>query len=227
MPLQKPNNIWWGPPKMFSTRFEERKISWLELFYDLVYAIVISRATHYLALHPDSFGVLDYAYLFTMIFWGWLNGSQYYDLHGSPGIRTRFMTLWQMLAVATLAVTLDSPLDQMIYRATISIAIMQAFITYLWWSVGIYDKDHRRLNVPYTVCYLAAFALIIATLYIPLPYKRIVFWITLVLNYMPSFITRRRMEKKNIDFSLSSSMVERLGAFTIILFGEAILGGCV
>ena len=222
--MEKKYNIWWGPPRKFSNHFEERKISWLELFFDLVYAIVISRTTHWLAVNNTPGGILDYAYLIIIVFWGWYNGSQYYDLHGTPGIRTRLMTLWQMMAVAALAVTLYSPSDKAVGGATIAIAVLQFFITYLWWSVGIYDKKHRKYNTPYTVCYLAAFVLIIATLFIPQPYKRILFWITLVLNFVPPFISSRILKEHNSDFSLSSSMIERLGLFTIIVFGEAILG---
>jgi len=218
------NNIWWGPPRKFSTQSEERKISWLELFFDLVYAIVISRTTHWLAVNNTPGGILDYAYLIVIVFWGWYNGSQYYDMHGTPGIRTRLMTLWQMVAVAALAVTLYNPSDKAVGGATIAIAILQFFITYLWWSVGIYDKKHRRYNMPYTICYLAAFALIVITLFIPQPYKRILFWITLVLNFVPPFISSRILKEHSSDFSLSTSMIERLGLFTIIVFGEAILG---
>src|SRR5262245_5486412 len=147
--MQQKHNIWWGPPKKFSTLLDERKISWLELFYDLVYVIVISRATHHVAQHPDVHGIFHYIYFFTMIYWGWQNGSQYHDLHGSPGIRTRFMTLWQILAVAALAVALDSPSETILNRTTWCLAFLQLFITYLWWSVGIYDKEHRKLSVPY------------------------------------------------------------------------------
>ena len=222
--IPKQYNIWWGPPKKFSPNFQERKISWLELFYDLVYVIVISKVAHQLAVHHDLPGMVDYAYLFTLTFWGWYNGSQYHDLHGTPGIRTRFMTLWQMMAVGALAVALDSPPETLIQRTTITLLVLQFFITYLWWSVGIYDKHHRKLNVPYTVCFLAAFALLIFTLYMPQPYKRILFWIALVLNYAPFFLTAIRLWKTEDEFSMSSSMIERLGLFTIIVFGEAILG---
>src|SRR5882672_9068243 len=102
---------WWGAPKKFSSKIAERKISWLELFYDLVYVIVISKTTHHFAQHPDFNGLVYYVYVFGIIFWGWLNGSMYYDLHGSPGVRTNLMTLWQMLAVATLAVTQEFTAD--------------------------------------------------------------------------------------------------------------------
>jgi len=222
--MEKKYNIWWGPPRKFSNQFEERKISWLELFFDLVYAIVISRTTHWLAVNNTTGGILDYAYLIIIVFWGWYNGSQYYDIHGTPGIRTRLMTLWQMMAVAALAVTLYSTSDKAVGRATIAIAVLQFFITYLWWSVGIYDKKYRKYNMPFTICYLAAFVLIIITLFIPQPYERILFWITLVLNFVPPFISSRILKENNSDYSLSSSMIERLGLFTIIVFGEAILG---
>ena len=222
--MEKKYNIWWGPPRKFSNHIEERKISWLELFFDLVYAIVISRTTHWLAVNNTAGGILDYAYLIIIVFWGWYNGSQYYDLHGTPGIRTRLMTLWQMMAVAALAVTLYSPSDKAVGRATIAIAALQYFITYLWWSVGIYDKKYRKYNMPFTICYLAAFVLIIITLFIPQPYMRILFWITLVLNFVPPFISSRILKENNSEYSLSSSMIERLGLFTIIVFGEAILG---
>jgi low temperature requirement protein LtrA len=217
-------NIWWGPPKKFSTQIAERKISWLELFYDLVYVIVISRTTHYLATHPSWSGLLDYIYLFTMIFWGWFMGSIYHDLHGSPGIRTRFMTLWQMMAAGALAVTLDSPPESIIIRTTLAIMFLQLFITYLLWSVGLYDKQHRKLNRPYTFWFLAALVLLVVTFWIPFPYKRLVYFMALGFNFIPFVLSARKLKKEKVEFTLSSNMTERLGLFTIIVFGEAILG---
>ena len=217
-------NLWWGPPRKFSTQFEERKISWLELFYDLVYVIAISRITQYLSLHLSLSGLLDYTYLFIMIFWGWLNGSLHHDLHGSRGLRTNLMTLWQMMIVAALVVTLSSPPETLIFNATIAIMAMQIFITYLWWSVGIYDKAHRKLNRPYTICFLISLGLMFLTLFVGTNYVRILFYLSLVLNYLPPFIVDKARRKEGPDFKLSSSMTERMGLFSIILFGEVVLG---
>ena len=225
MPLKKISNILWGPPKKFSTDFEERKVSWLELFYDLVYVIAISKITHHLAAHFSVSGLLDYIYFFIMIYWGWLNGSLYHDLHGSPGLRTRLMTLWQMLIVAALVITIDSDPENLLFNATIAVMIMQFYITYMWWSVGIYDKDHRRLNKPYTMIYLLSLALMFATLFVAQPYIRILFYATLFLNYIPPFVTQNLyLRKESLELNLSTSMSERLGLFTIIVFGEVVLG---
>ena len=218
------SKTWWGAPKKFSTEFAERKISWLELFYDLVYVIAISTITHYVAQQFTLSALLDYFYLFVIIFWGWLNGSMYHDLHGAEGLRTKLMTLWQMVIVSALVITLHSKANNLLFNATVVLLIMQLYITYLWWSVGYYDKEHRRLNRPYTILYLISFVLIFATLFVQQPYIRILFYITLLLNCAPPFFSYFFLQKRISRLSLSSSMTERLGLFTTILFGEVVLG---
>ena len=225
MKLNVKSNTWWGPPRNFSTELEDRKVSWLELFYDLVYVIAIAQITHQLAAHVSPLGLIDYMYFFAMIFWGWLNGSLYHDLHASSGLRTRLMTLWQMLIIAALVITLESPPEQVVFNVTIVLMVMQLYITYLWWSVGFYDKYHRKLNKPYTIIYLLSLALMGTTLFLKQPYIRLVFFVTLLLNYLPPFATQRFvLNRETIQMNLSASMSERLGLFTIIVFGEVITG---
>jgi len=215
---------WWGPPKKFDPHFEERRISWLELFYDLVYVIAISRITHHLAMNMSLEGFLQYACLFFLIFWGWLNGSLYYDIHGSEGLRSRLMTLWQVMIIAALAVTIDQPSATAYVNTTIVFMIMQLYITYLWWSVGFYDRSHRRYNKPYTILFLLALTLMALSLFVPRQWVKLIAIIVIICNYTPPFISNRILRKSSLDLSLSSSMAERLGLFTIIVFGEVVLG---
>lgn len=212
---------WWGAPRDFSTSTLERKISWLELFYDLVYVVAISTTTHWLAEHLNFSGWLDFIYLFLMIFWGWFNGSLHHDLHSSVGLRTRLMTLWQIMIVAAIIVAINSDHECYIFNATITFMLMQLFITYLWWSVGIYDKAHRKLNRPFTICFLVSWAFMFATFYLPPQYIRITFYASLILNYAP-FIAPVFFKDVSTGFTFSSSMIERLGLFTTIVFGEVV-----
>lgn len=214
---------WWGPPKKFDPQFKERKISWLELFYDLVYVIAISKITHHLSSHISLSGFFEYASLFILVFWGWLNGSLYHDLHGNAGLRTRLMTLWQMMIVAAIAITVDQSSGN--YKnVTIAFMVMQFYITYMWWSVGFYDRDHRRYNKPYTILYITALALMVLSLVIPHSYLKWIVALVILFNYTPPFIAHRLLRRSSLDLNLSSSMSERLGLFTIIVFGEVVLG---
>lgn len=91
-------------------------------------------------------------------------------------------------------------------------------------TVGIYDKNHRRLSGPYVGSYFASFVLLLLSPLAPPPYNVGLFWLVLVVNHLPPFLNYRRLSRNNADFNLSMSMVERLGLFTIIVFGENILG---
>ncbi|MEO8085423.1 MAG: low temperature requirement protein A [Bacteroidota bacterium] len=215
---------WWGAPKKFNPNFEERKISWLELFFDLVYVIAISRITHMLCGDLSIANFLWYCSLFALIFWGWLNGSLYHDIHGNVGLRTRLMTLWQMVIISALSVTLDHSHDAFSESTTIILMLMQIFITYLWWSVGFYDREHRKYNVPYTILFLLSFGVLGLNFVLPHEYRPLLIIAILIFNYSPPFITSRILNRNSLGLSLSSSMTERLGLFTIIVFGEVVLG---
>src|ERR1044071_3247114 len=135
MKMNVASSVWWGAPKKFDREIKERRISWLELFFDLVYVIAIARITHHLSNHINVNGFFEYASLFILIYWGWLNGSLYHDLHGNEGLRTRLITLWQMMIIAAFAITIDQSPGKPYFNMTIALMVMQFYITYLWWSV--------------------------------------------------------------------------------------------
>ena len=180
---------WWGAPRKFDRPETDRRVSWLELFYDLVYVIAISRITNQLSLHISADGFLEFICLFILIFWGWLNGSLYHDLHGSEGLRTRLMTLWQMMIIAALAVLFGQPEAKHYFNITVVFMIMQIYITYMWWSIGFYDRSHRRYNRPYTVLYLTALALMALSLIVPESWLKLILPLVLICNYAPPFVT--------------------------------------
>jgi len=224
----RPANLWWGPPKNFDERKHERKISWLELFYDLVYVAAIAQLTHQIAEHP-SWPALGYSFLlFSMVFWSWVNGSQYYDLHGDDSIRTRIFTFFQMLALASVAITIKDAFEGNHQGFAISFAVIQCLITYLWWSVGFYDPSHRVFNKYYTFNYITALILLIVSVFTDHYVATILWLIVLVLNLTPGLTGARTivrvLKERGQVFSASATLVERFGLFTIIVLAESILG---
>jgi low temperature requirement protein LtrA len=227
MANKKKNNLWWGPPRNFAERKQQRKISWLELFFDLAYVAAISQLTHHLAEHPSVQTTAFMLLLFSLIFWSWVNASQYYDLHGSDSIRTRLMTFWQMLAVISVSISLQDVFEGHHHTFVICFSIIQVLVTYLWWSVGLYDRSHRVFNKFYTVNYLLALALLIVSWFTAFDTAVILWILVLLLNLTPPLIGAntivRVIKQRGQVFSASEALVERFGLFTIIVLTESIL----
>ena len=223
----KSSNQWWGVPTDFDDRKNERKISWLELFYDLVYVAGIGQLTRRIASYPTWQSVGSSLLLFGLIFWSWVNGSEYHDLHGGDGIRTRILTFLQMLAVAAVAITIPEVYEGRLQGFAISFATVQLLIIYIWWSVGLYDPSHRVFNRFYTATYGAAFIVLLLSIFTSGQLTFLLWAIVLLLNLAAPLIVApvvvEELNKRGQVFSASATIVERFGVFTIIVLTESIL----
>lgn len=65
----------WHPPARYEDRVRDRRVSFLELFFDLVFVVVISQLAHRLAEHPSWSGVGWFVLLFYAVWASWLNGT--------------------------------------------------------------------------------------------------------------------------------------------------------
>ena len=81
-----------------------RTVSFLELFYDLVYVAVIAQAAHHLAEHVSTRGAGEFAIVFSLVWIAWVNGSLYIEIHGRDDGRTRVIVFTQMSVLVLLAV---------------------------------------------------------------------------------------------------------------------------
>jgi low temperature requirement protein LtrA len=140
---------WWQPPRKAGERLERRQVTFLELFYDLVYVVLIAQLSHALAGHISLAGLVSFAFLFIIVWWAWLNGTTYHDLHGNNDIRTRVFTFAQMLSVVAMAIFAHDALGETSVGFALSYAAFQLILTYLWWRTGVHDPDHRPLSRPY------------------------------------------------------------------------------
>jgi low temperature requirement protein LtrA len=111
---------WWRPPRRFEDKQNERKISWLELFYDLVYVACIGQITSHIATHTDGKDIGYAVIFFVFVYWSWINGTQYYELHGNDTIRTRWFVFLQMLAVGAVAISAPEAFRGNVFSFTVS-----------------------------------------------------------------------------------------------------------
>jgi hypothetical protein len=87
--LQLFKDWFWRPPRPHGETIVDRRVSPLELLYDLVYATVIAQAGNHLAAHVSANGLFEFAVVFSLTWIAWANGSLYLELHGRLDGRTR------------------------------------------------------------------------------------------------------------------------------------------
>jgi len=94
--LSRFRSRFWLPPRAHGDLIENRTISFLELFYDLVFVVVIARAAKTLAEDVTWRKSGEFAVVFGLIWIAWLRATLYYDLHGREDGRTRVFVFLQM-----------------------------------------------------------------------------------------------------------------------------------
>ena len=65
--LRRTFRLWWQPPRRLMDRETDRQVTFLELFYDLVYVVLIAELAHVLSGHIDLVGLAGYAFLFIIV----------------------------------------------------------------------------------------------------------------------------------------------------------------
>jgi len=217
-----------APPRAHGQVIQDRTVSNLELFYDLVYVAVISQASRTLAHDISLAGFVNFAVVFAMIWFAWFNGSLYIELHGREDGRTRLLVFLQMGLLAPLAVFTGNAASSTGQAFAVVFALFLALMGYAWYAIRELDRVERPEFLRITAFYVGGMAistLVVGASAIFPPEWRIPTWGLFVGGWLV-FIqlgsyTRGTTAREGIV--PTDSLVERFGLFTIIVLGEVIL----
>lgn len=216
----------WQPPRAHGDVIEGREVSFLELFYDLVYVVVVSQAAGHLAEDVTWAGVGRFAVVFGLIWLAWINGAVYHDLHGRAEGRTRTFVFLQMSVLALLAVFTgeatagDGPAFAVVYSAYLFL------LGWLWYSVRRQDDPAiRRETTPYIAGVLVSATVVGASALLP-DGARLAAWALVATGWLAGIVVLdwRSGATRDTSTTASESMIERFDLFTIIVLGEVVVG---
>jgi low temperature requirement protein LtrA len=204
-------------------------VTFLELFFDLVFVVVISQLAERLAEHPSWSGVGWFVFLFYAVWTSWINGTTYHDLHGTDDVSARVFTFGQMLAVAVMAVYIGHVPGEGSVGFALAYAANTLILVVLWFRTGLHDPNHRPGSVPYSTGYLIAAILFAVSAGVDDP-LRYWLWAVALLSTIVGFVigmhrwTPPASQGGDARIASSPSLIERLGLFVIIVLGEVIVG---
>ncbi|MEU9731553.1 low temperature requirement protein A [Streptomyces sp. NPDC048002] len=226
VPLGTGTRRWlFRPPRRHGEADTGRRVSFLELFYDLVYVVLVGEAAHTLAEHFTWRGTATFAVVFGLIWIAWLNGTLFYELHGREDGHTRSLIFVQMLLLSLMAVYVGHADGSDGRTLAVLYVLLLALLTYQWYSVYRQDlPELRRTPRRYLIVMVAGIIVIAAS--VPLSVDaRLVVWAVFVVAWCAMecvvLISWRRSPSYDV---VTEPMVERFGLFIIIVLGEVVIG---
>lgn len=203
---------------------ETRKVTFLELFYDLVFVICIAQIAHSLTSHPTFIALGRYVLLFIPIFWAWIGGSIYYDLHGTADLKTRSYTFAQMLLIAAITIYSKSAFDLDRSVFPLILAVQFLFLILLYWRTAVHNPVLRPFYYLLIAQKAIAVIMIVISAFLSSQWRYLLWAIGFTIIVFAPHISYQIRKNIMPKFRLSESLRERFGLFVIIVLGEMLFG---
>lgn len=213
---------WWQPPqlRLDNDSAAERRATWLELFYDLVFVVAIAQLAHKLNEDVSLFGFFGFVFLFIPVWWSWIGAVFYANRFDTDDIGHRLLTALQMLAVAALALNVHHGLDESSAGFALSYAVVRTVLVVEYLRAGKHVTVARSLTKRYARGFGIAAAIWLVSAFVPVPVRFGLWVVGLAVDFATPIFAGQLHSQLAPD---SAHLPERFGLFTLIVLGEAIV----
>ena len=214
----------WQRPKLRTDEEEglQRQATWLELFYDLVFVVVIAELAHTLSESISPTTIAAFSFLFIPVWWVWIGVTFYNERFESNDISYRLFLFLQMIPVAAMAVFAHDAFGETSKGFALAYASARALLAFLWLRAGWYEKSFRSVSNLSAIGASISITVFVGSIMVPAPMRFVLWGIGLFVDLLYPWLTLGHHAK--LPKLSSSRLPERFGLFTIIVLGESIVG---
>ena len=217
-----------GKPRTINHQISRRKISWLELFYDLMFSVVIARLTDSLVEHFSLTSFLYSTLTFGWFIWGWNEISGYFDNHGNDSIINILVINTEMILTGIGALFIPNAVAGEFSQVGIVWLVIELLMAAVWFGLAHFDRLHGPASRTWGSVHLFAFAVMLIAFMMGTQAQLLGFVIGLFLNIFDVFAANPRLSQEyhhaNLHHEVKDSLIERYGLMTMIALGEIIAG---
>lgn len=205
---------------------KERHATWLELFFDLVFVVIISQLSHFLLHEISSLRFLEFLFLFIPVWWAWIGVTFYSTRFYSDDIGHRLLLLLQMGGAGAMAVNISGAFNNTFSGFAISYTFMRFILIVEY--IRVYKASTIKTSIspkPLLKRYIIGFSIAaliwFISAFVTTSEIRTGLWIIGLIIDFATPITAGRLHSQyapNI-----SHLPERMGLFTLIVLGESIV----
>ncbi|WP_056949485.1 low temperature requirement protein A [Lentilactobacillus kisonensis] len=215
-----------GKPRKITQIIHNRKISWLELFYDLTFTIIIGRLTEGLVEDFSKMTIINSIVIFGWFFWSWHETSGYFDNHGNDSALNIGIINVQIIFTAVAALFIPEGLAGHYHNLIWAMLPIEMMLIFVWYTISHFDTAHGPASKIWASVYGVALLILVIGTLIP---SRFQFWVmlgVLVMNFGVVFVAqnalKREYRRTGLPYVVKDSLIERYGLMTMIALGEII-----
>jgi low temperature requirement protein LtrA len=207
---------------------QHSRVTYAELFFDLVFVFAITQISHTLLAHFTPLGALQVTLLFLAVWWVWVFTTWVTNWLNPEKTPVRLLLFAMMLGGLVLSTSIPKAFDERGLWFAIAYAGMQVGKTIFLWLSTPPSRPRTRMNAVRIAVWLSASAVFWIAGGIVEGQLRLALWaVALVIEYISPavrFWIPRHGASSVADWMIEGGhMAERCGLFIIIALGESIV----
>lgn len=208
-------------PRSSADAADRRRSDWLELFFDLVFAVIIGEMDIDLTRQATIESLVLFASLFVPIWSVWFAMSIFSCRFVADDAIHRFLIAGQMLAIGALAVEVHDSLDVAPGQFLAAYAGVRGFLVLHYLRVRRHVPDSRPLVDRQVAGNVVSIALWLSSIALAGPARHAVWAVAAVVDLVTPWLVGHRPEAVRFDLVHLSNRCRR---FTLIVLGQSIVG---
>lgn len=213
-----------SPPVFWCERREDgaqaRRVTWVELFFDLVFVAAVAQVGAPLATGYSFDGLARYAFLLCIIWWAWSGHAMYATRFDADDTLQRMLTLLQMIAVIFMAANAEQGLDSVSSAGFAAAYAVMRFILVAQYVRAGTIAQARELTQTYARGFGAAACVWLMSAFLDTPLRYGLWSVALAVEAATAVRVSRYIEALPPH---AAHLPERFGLFTLILLGDSII----
>ena len=209
---------WQAPTFRHDLRGHAGEVTWLELFFDLVYVAALIQLGDQLSSDVSWSGLGRFAGVFAVLWWTWTGTTAFTNRFAVDDITHRVLVFVQMVAVGNIALLAVGPNDNRWEWFALAYVVARVPLLVMYVRVLPQGGAIAQLARLYIVAFGAGAAVWAASILVPEPARFVVWAVAIAIEFgTPIFAAR----KINPPPTHVDHFRERYAIFTIIVFGES------
>jgi low temperature requirement protein LtrA len=196
------------------------KVTWLELFYDLVYVATIIQLANVLSREITWGGVLSFVALFLPVWWSWMGVTFYANRFLSDDLWHRSLILIQTFAVAALAINVPTAFTASISGFALAYVGIRLILVLLYLRVPPEPVASSRLAQHYARGFFVSALIWLVAVFVPMPLRYGLWFAGMAVDFLVPLNPATRRLAGQVP-PAPDHIAERFALFTLIVLGES------